>query len=260
MDLNAIVTNIQLFLLIFTRVFAMLQIAPLFSSGAVPQIARIALALFCAVACVGNIVDYPIPDTGLEFVFLLVAEALIGFIMGLLLTIIYSAFQLSGQFFSMQMGFAASQVFDPLAQIEIPILGQFLNLMAMLVMLTVKGFQKLFLVGVYGSFNKVRPWDLVNIKENLLHYTFESISSMFYNALLIALPIIGTLLIVSISMGLLAKASPQMNLLMLGFPINISVSYVILMFALPFIITLFAKVIENSFDFLLDFITKSGGL
>ena len=46
---------------------------------------------------------------------------------------IFAVFQAAGQFFSLQMGFGASEVFDPLAQIEVPLMGQFLNLVGMLV-------------------------------------------------------------------------------------------------------------------------------
>ncbi|MBN1649366.1 MAG: flagellar biosynthetic protein FliR [Spirochaetales bacterium] len=258
MNFTAVVQNLQLFFLIFARVFTMLQVAPLISSSAMPPISRVALALFAAASIVTWLPDYPIPDTGLGFVFLLIMEIIIGMIMGLILVIIFTAFQLSGQFFSLQMGFSASQVFDPLAQIEIPLLGQVLNLIAMMVFLSVRGFQKLFLFGVLGSFQKIRPWDLVNLKEHFLPTIFNSIGNMFANGLLIALPIVGTLMLVSLSMGLLAKASPQMNLLMLGFPINISVALILLVLAMPFIITFFANLIGYSFDYMFEFIGKAG--
>lgn len=256
MDFAGIVENLQVFLLIFVRIFVMLQIAPLTSSAALPRVARIGLALFSAVAVVSWVTNYPVPDAGLEFVFLIFMEVIIGAIMGLFLVIIYAAFQLSGQFFSLQMGFSASQVFDPLAQIQIPLLGNFLNLIAMMVFLSVEGFQKLFFIGVRGSFIKVRPWDFVILKDHIPQSLFTMVGDMFTNSLLIALPIMGTLMLASLSMGLLAKASPQMNLLMLGFPINISLSYIIIIMALPFILLFFANIIGYSFEFLADFIGK----
>jgi flagellar biosynthesis protein FliR len=259
MNFTAIIQNLQLFFLIFARVYVMLQVAPLISSAAIPPVSRIALALFAAASIVAWLPDYPIPDTGLAFVFLLLMEVIIGMIMGLILVIIFTAFQLSGQFFSLQMGFSASQVFDPLAQIQIPLLGQVLNLIAMLVFLSVRGFQKLFLYGVLGSFQKIRPWDVVTLKDHFLPTIFKSIGGMFANGLLIALPIVGTLMLVSLSMGLLAKASPQMNLLMLGFPINISIAFIVLVMAMPFIISFFANLIDYSFDYMFDFISKARG-
>ena len=70
---------------------------------------------------------------------------------------------------------------------------------------------------------------------------------MFGIALRIALPIVGTLLLVSITMGLLAKAAPQMNLLMIGFPISITVAFIILIAILPNFIVFFNDYIYEIF-------------
>ena len=84
----------------------------------------------------------------LDYGLLVLGEVGIGLLIGFLLNLIFSAFQLAGQFFSLQMGFSASEVFDPLSQVEIPLMGEFLNLIAMLVFLTTSGMSKFLLVGV----------------------------------------------------------------------------------------------------------------
>jgi flagellar biosynthetic protein FliR len=70
---------------------------------------------------------------------------------------------------------------------------------------------------------------------------------MFTVALRMSFPIIGTLLIVSVAMGLLAKAAPQMNLLMIGFPISIAVSFVLMIVILPGLILFFEDYIDSMF-------------
>ena len=75
-----------------------------------------------------------------------------------------------------------------------------------------------------------------------------SLPSLFETALLISFPILGTLLLVSISMGLLAKAAPQMNLLTMGFPITISVAFVVLFLTLPFLTEAMAAIVHQIFD------------
>jgi flagellar biosynthetic protein FliR len=149
------------------------------------------------------------------------------------------------------MGFGASQVFDPLAQIEIPLLGQFLNLVAMFVFVFTSGFQKIFLTGVYYSFQSVRAVDLVLLREDLLTSILQSLSELFQNALIISFPILGTLFLVQVVMGLLAKAAPQMNLLILGFPISIFVAFLILFVGMPIIAEAFERVIDEGFDIIL---------
>src|SRR5512147_2149526 len=133
--METFILNFQLYLIIIFRIYAMLQTAPLFSSGSVPQVAKMGICLFTAVVLFPGVQQrgYALPEDFLSYGLLLVGEALIGIIIGFFLTLIYSAFQVAGELFSLQMGFGASEVFDPLAQIEIPILGQFFNLVAMYV-------------------------------------------------------------------------------------------------------------------------------
>ena len=256
MAFDSMVSNAQLFFLLFARVMAMLSIAPLLSSSSVPRIARIALALLAAVMVFPSVAEsgYVIPNNGLAYAVLLVGEALIGIIMGFMLSIVYGAFITAGQMFSLQMGFGASQVLDPLAQVEIPLLGQFLNIMAMLVFVFTEGFQRVFLTGVLYSFQSVRAVDLVLMRHDIISTMLRGLTGLFGNALIISFPILGTLFLVQVVMGLLAKAAPQMNLLMMGFPISIGVAFLILMVSIPFLVETFDRLIGAGFDTLIRFV------
>ncbi|MFP4113380.1 MAG: flagellar biosynthetic protein FliR [Spirochaetota bacterium] len=253
--LNELVGNAQLYFLLFVRVIAMLQFAPLLSSGSIPGLAKVALALLAASLTFPSVAaaGYPLPDSGLAYAFLAVGEAMIGIIMGFMLALVYAAFQTAGQLFSLQMGFGASQVFDPLAQVEIPLLGQFLNVVAMLVFVFTAGFQKIFLTGVYYSFQAVRAVDLVLLREDILMSILRGLSALFENALIISFPILGTLFLVQVVMGLLAKAAPQMNLLMLGFPFSIGVAFVLMLVSIPFLMEAFDRLIAVGFERLMEF-------
>jgi len=255
------VNNFQLFLIILFRVIAMVEVAPLLSSSLIPQLAKIGLSFFTAVVVYPWVVQmgYNIPDNAVQYLMLLLGEILIGIIIGFFLSIIYAAFQVAGQFFSIQMGFGASQVFDPLAQIQIPLMGQFLNLIAMLVFISVGGFQKFMLVGVMRSFQTIKAIDLVDGKDYLARLFIGSLGRLFSNSLTIAFPVLGTLLLISISMGLLAKAAPQMNLLMMGFPIAIGVAFLIIFLTIPFLVAAFGRIIDFSFNSLARMYMQIGG-
>jgi flagellar biosynthetic protein FliR len=184
---------------------------------------------------------------------------MIGIILGFFLNIIFAVFQVAGQFFSLQMGFGASQVFDPLAQIQIPLMGQFLNIAGMFTFLVISGAQKLLLVGVYRSFQSIRAVDLVAGRSYLLSLFLRSLGELFVNSLTIAFPILGTLLLVSVTMGLLAKAAPQMNLLMMGFPIAIGTALIVIAAATPFLIGAFSRLLEGGFEQLGSILTNLKG-
>jgi flagellar biosynthetic protein FliR len=202
---------------------------------------------------------YRIPPDFVHYLLLLLGEAMIGIIIGFFLTLVYSVFQVAGQFFSLQMGFGASEVFDPLAQIEIPLVGQFLNLVAMLVLLMSNGFQKFFYTGVYKSFLAIKAVTIVDGKDKIIALLLVGLSRLFESALTISFPILGILFLISVSMGLLAKAAPQMNLLMMGFPLTIGVAFIIMLATVPFLVDAFSAIVDTSFNELGKFLLELKG-
>ncbi len=240
----------NLFLLIAVRIFALVETAPLLSSGAVPQVAKVGLAGLSAV-CVFpavQVAGYAIPADGGEYALLLVGEALIGIIMGFFLTIIYSAFSMAGQFFSLQIGFSASETYDPLSEVEIPVMGQFLNLIAMFVFVSNEGFTKLFIIGIQGSFKSMKAIDLVARRNDLVLYLVHAVGALFSQALILSFPILGTLFILTVALGLLSKAAPQMNLLTEGTPINLLVTFGVLFAVIPIMMEAFGRLISAGFN------------
>ncbi len=256
--------NLNIALVVFVRVMAIAMIAPLLSSGSIPGIARAGFALFITASVYPSVaaMGYPIPTREAHFILLLGGEALVGIVIGLYMLLVFAAFQVAGEFFSLQMGLGASVVFDPLAQVEIPLMGQFLYLISMLVFLQVDGFQQFLIAGVQRSFEILRASDLITGKDVLLRVFLGSLGRLFESALTISFPILGTLLLVSVALGLLAKAAPQMNLLMMGFPISLGIAFVVLLLVVPYLMSAFAGILNVSFEALVALLrsTAAGGI
>jgi flagellar biosynthetic protein FliR len=167
----------------------------------------------------------------------------------------FTALRLAGQFISLPIGFGVAELLDPVSGRQSPMLGQLFSLLALLVFLSVGGLHRLLLVGVAGSFRTLRATDLVISLEHgalrdagvLLQSVAGSLTRLFSTALSIALPIFGALLLVSVSLALLARAAPQMNLLLLGLPISLGAGLVILLLALPLLLDAAAAVVDSGF-------------
>jgi flagellar biosynthetic protein FliR len=256
-----LVDNTELFFLVFARIMALIMTAPLVSSEGVPNIAKIGLAFFASIGVLPWVktLGLAISTTGLGYVGLLAGEVMIGVIIGFFLQIVYAGFQTAGQFFSLQVGFGASEVYDPLSEDELPIIGQFFNFIAMFVFLSASGFTKLFLYGIYGSFQALNTIDIANAQAKFLQYFVGGLGKLFQEALTLSFPILGTLFVVSVAMGLMAKAAPQLNLMSLGFPINLMVAFGLLTLVLPLLINAFSAIVENSFSSLGNMFLEVGG-
>jgi len=268
---NAVLQNIlsfgPVFLLIAVRAFAMIQTAPILSSDAIPQTAKIALAGLAAFAVLptaevymavnspngivtlpgGTLSDLRYETFSLRFMMLLIGEGIIGIIMGFYLTVIFAAFATAGQFFSLQMGFGASETFDPVAQVENPLMGQYFNLVSMLIFVTIGGFHQLFLGGFWRSVQSINVMALIDGRENVVAMFASGLSRLFVDAIVISLPILGTLFLTSLTTGLISKAAPQVNILSEGFPISITTAFLLIFASLPFMIEAFSRVIDSGF-------------
>jgi flagellar biosynthesis protein FliR len=264
--IDSIVAHAPVFLLIAVRCFALLMTLPLFSMRSVPRTAKIALAGYMAYlimpftnfSTVYGAYISPSGQFDLTYIALLTGEAMIGVIMGFYITIIFSAFSTAGQFFAFQMGLSASEVYDSLSQVENPLMGQYLNLIAMLIFLQNHWFQKLFLKGLVGSFHSMNVFTLLNAKEKIVRFLVGGLSQLFADALVISLPILGTLMLVTVCMAILSRAAPQMNLLSEGFSIMLLIAFFLITALMPQLCDFFERSFNSGITAMISLFSAAG--
>ena len=156
--LAQIAPQATLFMLIATRLSAMLLVAPVFSSRMIPVRVKAGLIILTSyialpiVAAEGG----RVPQDLIPFVMLAAKEALIGLAFGLVAQFLFAAFQTAGAFIDITAGFAISQTFDPNSNTSISILGRWYNLLAVASFLALGGHQ-LLVGGVVRSFTLAPP-------------------------------------------------------------------------------------------------------
>ena len=264
--IDFILSRAPVYLLIFARCMALVLTLPLFSTRAVSRIAKVAFAGYMAFFLLGS-ADLSAYKTflgtdgafSLYFIMLVIGEAFIGVIIGFYITIIFAAFSTAGQFTAFQMGFSAASTYDAMAQVENPLMGQFFNFIAMLVFMQNQWFQRLFLGGLTSSFKTLTAISVASCQNTLVTFMLKGLSKLFADALIIALPIMGTLMLITICTGLLSKAAPQMNLLSEGFPIMILTAFLLIMLMLPSITDFFVRSFAGGFKTLEDLFLNMGG-
>ncbi|MBN2546213.1 MAG: flagellar biosynthetic protein FliR [Spirochaetes bacterium] len=243
------VLNFQKFMLVFVRIAGLVFVEPIFGSQTVPGSLKLGLSFFASAVIFP--LAYPflgeIPSDIVAYALMAATQAFIGAAIGFCITLSFGIYMLAGQFFTVQMGFGASEVFDPMSEISIPIIGQYIYIIGILVFLSLNGpifvLKELFLSFELLNADNIFNINLLSSKYGLVYFFVN----MFSIALRIALPIAGTLLLVSFTMGLLAKAAPQMDLLMIGFPVSIIVGYLIVLIVLPLMIEFFSDFIDDIF-------------
>lgn len=167
---------------------------------------------------------------------LLVVEAVrslvVGALMGLTMNLVFTAVRYAGEVAGMQIGFAIVNAFDPMSNSQISIISQFYYLLAVLLFFTT-GAHHTLVGAMHQSCLAVPPFGTLNAAGGAWELLRE-FSGVFTAGLRIAAPVALVLLLVSASMGVVVKTVPQINVLVVGFPIKIAVGLVTLGLSLVF--------------------------
>lgn len=233
------------------------MLVPVVSSQYVPLRVR-GLASFCIAMITFPWVSSLLPELPQEpllYALILLKQILIGAIMGFILSMIFASFQLSAQFFSVQIGLGMSQVFDPITQQETPLMGYLFYSVAVLVFLVIGGFHMVILA-VVDSFTLI-PAVKMPSSESILNLGVRYFSYMFIIALKIAIPVIAASIIIVVSLGILGKVAPQANLLILGLPFQWGVGIVMIFVLTPYMVEIFARMVETGIEDVMFFMRRN---
>jgi len=163
-------------------------------------------------------------------------ETLIGFTIGLVSQLTFGAVQMAGQLAGIQMGVGLSNLIDPQTQEHITSLAQWQNLLALLVFLSIDGHHML-IRAIADSFT-VLPLGGGMPQAAGFGIVLDLAGGLFVVALKIAAPVMVLLLLVNAAMGVLAKLIPQLNVFIVGFPLNVAAGLFVLAASQPFTVRL----------------------
>lgn len=222
------------FLLVLTRVSGVFFLAPVLGSRNIPPQVKIGLALITSLTLAPFVSQ---PDVGastsiIDYAMLLAKELSIGAIIGFTATLVFMGFLLAGQIIDFQMGFGMVNVIDPLSNISISLMGQFKNLLAILVFIAINGHHFLF-TALAKSFEIV-PLTKFAFTPSVTNHFIEMVINMFVIGLKIGAPAIGVLFITDLALGIIARTVPQMNVFIVGIPLKITIGLITIVAMLSF--------------------------
>ena len=229
----------------FFRILALLLTAPLFGARGIPAHTKIAIAFVITI-----IVAPLLPPIHTSFspasafgLLIVAQQLLIGIAMGLAIKLLFMAIELAGHIIGLQMGLGFATFFDPQNGTQVPLVGQFLTILAMLLFLSFNG-HLLIINALVSSF------DTIPIGANLAPQSFMALvlsaSNMFSWGVQLALPVMAALMLVNAALGVLTRASPQLNIFAIGFPLTLGVGFIILAVSIPYFSPLFNGMLEQS--------------
>jgi len=232
------------FLLVLVRVTSFFLMMPLFSYRSIPASHKIGLGFFIAWIILFTL-DVPALEINSTYFLLIIKEALVGLLIGFVAYMILSAIQIAGGFIDFQMGFAIANVIDPQTGAQSPLMGQYLYTIGLLLLLTVNGHH-LLLDGIFNSYRFIpldQPWIPFG-NENMVEFVIRSFNSMFVIAFQMAIPVVASLFLVDVALGIVARTVPQLNVFVVGLPLKIGVSFIVLIAVMAVILLVVSQLFE----------------
>lgn len=223
---------------------------PLLDMRSVPPLWRIAMAL-CFAAALAPVVTAGLPAGSVDLSWQsLVIEAMrslvVGALLGFTVNLVFTAVRFAGSVAGMQIGFAIVNSFDPMSNSQISVISQLYYLLAVLLFF-VTGAHHILVTAMFQSCLVIPPYAGLSPAGGAWQ-VLQEYGTVFSLGLRISAPVVLVLLMVSASMGIIVKTVPQINVLVVGFPIKIAVGLITLGLSLVFFRTILNSMMAGMDD------------
>ena len=222
------------FLFVFFRVGALVLFVPILGSRQVPSSMKIGFILFLSIAIFPLVEGRPLPDPRgiFDLAIFLISDVTIGLGIAFITRLNFTAVQIAGTVVDFQMGFGVVNVIDPQTDTQVSVTAQFHNIIAVLIFLAVDAHH-FIIQAIVESFLIINPAE-ISFADITPGYMLHLFSGTFTTAVKIAAPIMAILFFLSVGLGLVARTVPQMNVFIVGFPLQIGVGLLMVGLSISF--------------------------
>lgn len=231
------------FLWPFSRILGLMSIAPVLGHLRFPVRMRVGLAVALTLLIAPTLPPVPaVAPASLEGLWIMAVQFAVGLAIGFAVQLVFTAVEIAGELMGIQMGLGFALLYDPQSRAQVPVLGQFLGVLATLTFLGMNGHLQLVSVLV-ESFQHI---PMSGAQAPNLAQLVTSWSTFILRAgVLLSLPVVAALLIANLALAVLTRAAPQLNIFAVGFPLTLSAGLLALLLALPAFLPLFAQLAQS---------------
>ena len=209
------------FVLVFFRIGGIFVFAPFFNQRAFSISLKIAFALILSFVTFPLLAvqDFTPPKEVAGIIPAVLRELMVGLVIGYAAQLLFAGMRFAGDLISVQMGIGLATLIDPNFNEQSTVLSQLYNLFALMIFVSLGGHH-FFIYSVIQTFDFV-PLAGFHYSTNLGSYLLSLFGNIFIVGLRIGAPVLITLFLTSIAVGLVSRAIPQMNVFMVSPPLQI---------------------------------------
>lgn len=216
----------------FLRIGAMMLAMPVIGTRLVPVRIKIIITMVISVMVLPLLPELPeVEALSLDGLFISLQQILIGLAMGFTMQLVFGALMIAGESIAMGMGLGFASMIDPTNGVNVPVISQFFIIIGTLIFLILGGH--LMMIQLLVSSFQSLPIAPEGVGRDSFWSIVEWGSQMFIGAVWIAIPALIAMQVITLSMGVMTRAAPQLNIFSVGFPVTMFMGFIILMLTLP---------------------------
>ena len=234
------------------RLSAFIIAAPLFSAVFLMVRVRVLIAFVISIIVFSTqpqAIDTKILTSAYGII-IIVKEIAIGATAGLILSIMFSAVSLAGEKIATSAGLSYAAQVDPVSGVQTPVVSQMLYLFLIMIFLTFDGH--LLALRILIESYQIIPIGQLPEPSALVDGGMAASGSMFLNATIIMLPVVIIILLINVSIGIITRAAPQLNLFSFGFPMTMLGAFIVLYLSVTNFGFAFSDLVNTSLDHLMS--------
>lgn len=246
MQASYIMNYLNEFMWPFARVTGVFLIAPIIGSAYIPLYIKLLFAVIIT-AFVFPFIETPkiVDPLSFQAVIIIAQQFMIGLTIGAIVQVAFTAVMIAGENIAMTMGLGFAHMTDPVNGVTIPVVSQLLTVIASLFFLALNGHIAILQL-LINSFLTLPTTELISTSTAVA--VAEWASRMFIGAVLVSIPAVTALLVINISMGLMTRVAPQMNIFSVGFPLTMMLGFIFIAITIPVAMKVFQGLLGQSFE------------
>ncbi|MEE9390972.1 MAG: flagellar biosynthetic protein FliR [Planctomycetota bacterium] len=252
MDQETLEVFVRFHFLHWARCVAMLGPIPIFGEGVGARVGKLGLgimlgSIFALNSGMGEFAD---PGFGMRLFLCLANEALLGILFGFVANIAFSAIRIAGHLIGTEMGFSMASIQDPITGVNVQVVAHIIESFSFLLFFAVGGHHTL-LRALYQSFDRYRVGEL-GLSRELIEAVVIYSSGIFAAAFQLAAPIFVAMILTGVSLAILAKLAPQLQIMQFAFSFKILAGIMLILATLPTLVASMHFIFDRGDQFFLE--------
>ncbi|GJQ58259.1 MAG: flagellar biosynthetic protein FliR [Candidatus Scalindua sp. AMX11] len=231
-----LINILPLFTIVLFRTASMLFFSPIYNQISMPVMVKIGLAVVISIVIYPTVdrASFMTPDSLIAFILIIFKEVAIGFVIGYGATLMFGAFVVAGDLISGEIGLQMAEMSDPLFGGQVNQISQLIQMLGFLLLLAINGHH--WVINALALSYKSVPiteffWSGATMSKVLILF-----QGLFVSAIKLAAPLMIILSLIVVVTGIISRATPEIGILMVVFPLKILVGFLILAVTFPFLV------------------------